>query len=424
MLVPEGGQNPYSDKTFAQNYEEGKQESAADFAKAKEAHPVITTAGSIVGGIPGAVIAGPSLAGSLGLGAVTGIGSTASDDPTELAKGAAGGAAMGGIGYGIGKAITSEPVKKLGSFLSDKAEQLAVNATGATGKQLAKYAPETGRELLDQGIVSFGDTPADILNKTTAGMKTASDSIESSLKDLSDKGIKVSRESIENAIQQRMKDLMSDPSKAGIVSAMDKMRNNISAAYSGGDPSVLAAEQAKRGFGKAIKNWADPTASQANKEIYGVLKDQVENAVKSSDSGLSDVFTSAKQQFGLLSPVKTAAAARVNQLNQSPLGGFTDTAAAAAGLMTSNPLTAAGAIIGRRAIAPRLASSAAATLDTVGSGLTSMTGASEQAFQMLSPKLQQAITTAAEQGPRQLAITHFLLGTGNPEYQTAVKQDK
>lgn len=82
---------------------------------------------------------------------------------------------------------------KLGKYVGDKAEQFAVAATGATGKQASEFAPGTGRALLDNGVVKFGrnqakiaDSAGALLDKTgedigqTVGEISAKDSVTKS----------------------------------------------------------------------------------------------------------------------------------------------------------------------------------------------------------------------------------------------------
>src|SRR6185312_3328327 len=60
-----------------------------------------------------------------------------------------------------------------GDALKGFAEKKAIASTGATGAQAAKFAPNAGRELLDQGIVGFGNSQAQVANKAAAALEAS-----------------------------------------------------------------------------------------------------------------------------------------------------------------------------------------------------------------------------------------------------------
>lgn len=286
MLVPEGGANPYSDQSFGENYRQGKQDSANEYARAMKAHPGATFAGSLVGGLPGAVIAGPSLAGSAGLGAIAGVGSTASDNPVDMAGGALSGATVGGIGYGVGKGLGA-----IRSALETATP--AVNTAKLAARKLTGLADEAMPSSLD-----FPERPADWFMKVRG-----------------------------------------------------------------------APEQ----------QYATKTLPPVNHSNF------TEDLLKGSAAG------------GLIGKPHIAgplyAISRLDVVKQSAQDAL-DTAAPALRAIDKTVQT------GAEFVGPQ--------------GVISN----------LSPKLQQTITQAAQQGPRQLAITHFLLGNTNPEYQSSVTQQK
>ena len=76
-----------------------------------------------------------------------------------------------------------------------------------------------------------------------------------------------------------------------------------------------------------------------------------------------------KKTYGVLAPINEAAERRAATLNQSPFGGLLDVAAAGAAGASVGGLpglaTGVAAATGRKVIAPRIASSAAVTLDGV-----------------------------------------------------------
>ena len=267
----------------------------------------------------------------------------------------------------IGKAAAAAPsaAKKL-------AEDLAEKATGATAVQAQKFKKGAGRELLDRGIVKFGQNPEETAKIAAAQVSKAESTIDSALKSLDEKGVKVKVDDVVQKISSEIESLKKDPSQSDIVKRLSSIVEDIKAT---GDEfvNVSAAEKTKRGFNKIAGNWLDPEKGQAGKIAYRAYRDAVETVAAKEAPEIAKSFKEAKQTYGLLSPIQEASERRAQQLKQSPIGGLLDTAAAGgvgASVGGVEGLAAGvAAAAARKAIAPRIASSSAVTLNEVSKAL-------------------------------------------------------
>ena len=408
-------------------YKKHRDESRALYDEAHKANPKSYTAGEITGGVlpaflPGVGAAsGASTLARLGRTALAGGAFGLGNSNADLTKGEVGKAALDtAIGAGTG-ALLQHGAEKLapklsdvGQYLRNKAENLAVTATGATGNQASKFAPNAGRELLDSGIVGFGNTPRNIADKASQRLTTSRNEIDSVLKALDEQGIKVSPEEVQNALSKHSAELSE---KAGTLPAFRKaqgLAEDVAQVQGKNSLPLSELESQKRSFGKT--NWADPDIAQAQKSTYRGLRDLVEEKAAHHNPQLANKFQTEKKAYETFSPIQEAAERRANQLQQSPVGGILDVASAGGALMHGNIPLAIAAPIARRAVAPRLASSGAVTLDTLGKALQT----SPQEF----GKFKNVLLNAASKGPSSLAATHYILAQTYPEYRELTMGDK
>lgn len=258
---------------------------------------------------------------------------------------------------------------KVGQYFKKGAEELAENATGATRVQAEKFRDGSGRYLLDNKIVSFGDTAENVAGKAGSAIKKSEDAIDTSLKSLDAQGVKVSQDKIVDSLKQEIGQLSKDPSKADVVKKLNSIIDDI---VETGESEITSsnAEQVKRGFNRMAKNWQDPEKGQAGKIAYRAYRDAVEKTAENANQAIAKTFKEGKDTFGRLVPIVDAAEKRAKQLNQSPLGGLLDTAAVIGGAIGSDdPLSGGvaglGAAMLRRKVSPRLASSMATTMDSI-----------------------------------------------------------
>ena len=211
----------------------------------------LPTIGSVVGGIaatpldlvsgPAGTMAGAGLGGALGSIAKDTINNYISPDKqTSLGQGAKNAlvqGALGGAAEGVGQ-VAAPYLSKAASFiskpvsdyLSNLAEKQAVKATGATGATVYnKFSDDAGRQLLDKGIVGFGDTQKSIAGKAADALDTSQQGINSSLSALDDQGANVSQDTIVGNLRSRAKALAKDPSQLDTADDLNRLADRLEA---------------------------------------------------------------------------------------------------------------------------------------------------------------------------------------------------
>lgn len=392
-------------------------------AQAEQANPNTYLGGQIAGGVGGALAMpalgaakGAGLAANVGKGAlqggITGYGmsdaDTLSGQAIDTGIGASLGGAAGGVGYGVGKLASKVGgyADDLGQRFKNKAEELAVKATGATGKQAEGFADDAGRQLLDRDLIRFGDTPENIAGRLDDRISESGNNIQRALEKSKSQGAKIDlleylgkSETKVNELRRAGKFLEADAIEAQtnkIIENADRL------GVDSFDPITM--ENIKRESQAGINYMADAKPTVAGKKVGASMqREAVEDAMRGLDKNLSNQFVEEKSLYGLLNPIQKAAEKRSSQLNQSPFGGLGDIASTAAG--GGNPMYAAA----RRMVAPRLASSAAISMDKIGDVVQK----SPQAFGKYAQVLQQA----SQRGPQGVASTHFLLQQSDPDYR-------
>lgn len=305
------------------------------------------------------------------------------------------------VARGIGKQATKSAAKAVdravektaGSFRKN-AEKLAVNATGATGKQASEFAPGAGRELLDRKIVRFGDNQVKIAERASKAVDQANQQIDDALSKLDSAGVKVDVNALKERLRSKISTMKSDPSQADIAKMLETEIGNIDEAIKASGSSqvqISQAELTKRGYNRKAGNWADPEKGQAGKEMYQTYRQGVEDAAQAADPATAKLFEEGKKAYGILAPIRESAERRAAQVQQHPLGGFLDVTSGVAGASAGGPIGAITAPIARRVVAPRLASSVAVTADSVADILSKVPKFAE--LQAKRPEVFQAIVS-------------------------------
>lgn len=400
---------------------------------AEKANPKSFAAGGVAGAIPLTIATGgEGLAANVASGALQGGATALGSSDADLTKGEFGqaakdtalgiglGAAGSAVGEGLGLvAKKATPlIGKVSKSLGAKAEKLALNATGATGRQSEKFADNAGRELLDRKLVRFGDNAENIADRTGDVLDQSQGKISNSLKDLDAQGGKVDKIQVLKEMQGQIDDLRSDPSQAGVRRKLESIRDDIKASGPSEElpqtsQSLSEAENTKRGF-QRLSNYNDPEAHQASKTAAGIYQKSVEkNALELNDK-IAGEFTQGKKDYGLFAPINEASERRAATLNQSPWGGLLDVAAVGAGATafgTGNDKTGAGLLsaVALRHGRPRLSSAAAVTTDLLSKNIGKL------------GKYAPAIQKALQRGPQAAAATHFVLSQTQPDYRQATQ---
>lgn len=434
-LVGDDGGNSFSD-LYGQDVDSARQANAA----AQAAHPYLYGAGNVAGGLAtGVATSGlaPAIEG------VTGLGATASRVLTGAGMGA-----LSGIGYGNGQSINNSAQQALEGALvggglsaafegaanamdpdalSASANKFATNATGATGVQVSRFDPDAGQELLSRGIVGFGDTQADIAKKATDALDQSRQGISDSLNALDAAGASpISKDDVVKYLQDKLGDLSNSPAQAGTAKQIQSVIGDFE---NGPDSYTLNGLENEKRLFQDRPNWNDPAMSDANIQVSDALRQLVEDKATSIDPTLSAQFQDAKADYGLLKPIQEAAQRRANVTQQSPYGGFMDTAAVTGGVATGHPLAAIAAPIARRVLAPRIGSSVASALNTASNAVSTIGDVGAQALnsvvqtnpELLGPWAQQ-LSVAASRSPQSLAATNYILSQTDQNYRTHMKQ--
>lgn len=392
-----------SPEAMADLYRQARDESRTNYKKAEKDNPVAFGAAQFGGAIaPAFVSGGATLPGLAAQGALQGFGSSEADltkgDLKGTAKdtgvGLAIGAGTSALGNLVGKIPFRKLLEKAGPKLEGIADKLALNATGATGAQAAKFQEGAGKALRERGFVKAGDSTEDVAKRLTQAMDFSEKEIGAAIQKLDDAGVTASVDNVMAAIRDKIKKYKSNSSKAAIVRKLQGIQDDIinvaeetgSLGLPGAPIPIGLAETTKRGWKKASGNWLDPEAGQAAKTAYRAYMSEVEKAALEANPQLANTFMNEKEIYGLLSPIEEAAQRRVLTLNQSPIGGLLDTTATVAGEMASGGKGIPVAI-GRRLLSPRVASTGMAIAEGLGKGATA---ASKLGAPNLSP-LQAAI---------------------------------
>lgn len=403
-----------------EDYLKSRDESRQNFKAAKEANPAAYVGGQLGGSLATSFIPGLGAGGlaktaltAAGLGAATAVGEEESGNLADLGASALKGGAIGGtggvLGYGIGKMAP-----KLRDYLAGKSKNLArymaLNSTGATGKELQKMKPETADYLLENNIVGFFDDAESIARK--AGNKV--DEVFSPVNSImDDPNLQVSTNELKNKIISKSGELSKNEALTDVANALKNKADDLPSQFTLDETTldpmenfrhIKDIENIKRDFGDKIKNWVDPSSARTNKELYDIYKNTVESTLEKASASGNELFKKAKDAYGILSPVQEAAINRAAQQKASQVGGFLDVAS---GIFAGEPATGAATAVGRRLFAPRVASSSAVLADSMSKMLQSG---------KLS-KFSNALNSALSRGPQAVIATDYLLQQMSPEYR-------
>jgi hypothetical protein len=387
-------------------YEKNRDEQRAKNEQSKKDWPKTYGATQIGASVvPTVLTAGTSIPAMAASGAAQGLGYSEAD----LTKGEVGQAAkdtaIGGvIGGGTGAVVqgvskfTPTILKYLSGKLGKGAEDLAENATGATGKQAAEFVPGTGRYLLDKGKVKIWDTAEDIAERAAQGMETAGKQIGSALDELDAVGTQASVDNVRNALLKQADDLAKIDGNQQIV---NQLRAKADELINRGESNIPISfgEKAKVAHNRMVNSFSPEADKNAAYHISTAYRKEVERAAEAADKEIAKKFMEAKKDYNILAPVEAAASKRALTQSQSPIGGLGDMVAGGVGGVQG--------VVAKRLIGPRLASTAAVSADVVSKALA----ATPEVF----GKYAKVLTEAAAKGGSNLAMTHMILQQ-DPEY--------
>lgn len=347
------------------------------------------------------------------------------DDAKRIGTNAVVGAAseLGGqvLGKGISAAAGSTLIKpyldeagnlivggmnKLGQYVGAQGEKLTLKATGATGLQMSKFAPGTGKALVDNVAPKFGESQEAFAGRIGDFTDQTGSKIGDIVDDLTKKGAAGSKQDLVAGIQSKIDELGTDPAQAQVVKQLEGIKADVSAGPE--TPDLSQIQKTKQGF-QSMVNWANPEGNAAKSAASDVYKNAVIDNGAATDFNATKSLVDANKTYSQLAPVAEASGRRAATVNQSPMGGFLDSTAAAAGAMTGGPAGAVVAPLARRALTSRLPTTLAATAN----GLSSILKSSPQAF----GKWASTLTEAAARGETSLNATDYILQQRDPGYR-------
>jgi hypothetical protein len=295
---------------------------------------------------------------------------------------------------------------KIGNSLKSKAEALAENATGATGAQSSKFEEGAGRQLLDRGLVKFGDNAENIAKRVGDAQDDAGKAISDALEKLDQQGVTASVDNVVKELETKVFDLNKSSGNEKLIGQIQKEIDNLYGRAQSNTP-VSLGEQSKRNF-QGRTNYKNPDLidQQSSAYVADAFKNEVESAALAGNNQLGTLFKEGKETYKLLEPVREAAEKRAATLNQSPLAGLLDVTGAIAGGAAAGVPGAVVGSAGRRIFAPRLSSSAAISFDAVSKKLLSnpkfkqLSASNPAQFNaMVLNTVQRAVDANTEKGP-------------------------
>lgn len=230
-----------------------------------------------------------SLPGQMALGAVSGTGYADKDTPGGTGGGAAIGAGSSLVGYGLGRYVAprvlnavSQPVKRA---LQDFAAKRAVKATGAIQSNI-KGIPkekllETGRVLLDQGVIRPFQSAAGVQETADEALKRLGPAVGETLKRADALAAQKAGPAFDwdTVLDRVQKEVIDDLGVEGRSLAQKPAQTVLDTAAEGGGYS--AANKLKHELQEGISYNADPKLKQrVARAIASIVRDEEEKQVE------------------------------------------------------------------------------------------------------------------------------------------------
>lgn len=481
----------FGDKSFGDNLAKFQGDRDAEDAQFAQQHPIANGLSEAAGGaaIPVApaleAAQGASLAARAGTGLAnaairtgTNTAISAADaavngrDPVKAAEQAAVfGAGLEGAGALAGGLSSqgsriADGVDELGGSLKSLAEEKAFKA--AVGNQAKAYNEAAdrgvinarGRELLDTGVVGFGDSAQQIADKAKAQKGVAGQGIGDLLSHLDEaapegavSGQKMADELREYASQvggsgnkalvERLHEAAADLETEGDMTfARAQVHKNSWNWEPGSSVSKTTARQVKGIIGDEMEDAAGRLASQSPGAAEAPAADQFGEMLQTSggesqmqpggavlreaqampapavDPAALQQYRDLKSQYGTMTDTRKYAQINANRYDKNNSASLGDKGLAVAGMMLSPGgalvKATAGAALGatNKLVRKRGNSAAAVGLDKIGD----MLKATPEVF----GKYAAPLLDAAARGEQSLAVTHYLLSAQDPGYQKVV----
>lgn len=433
-------------------YEQARDESRANYARAKDANPSTYTTGEIGGGVASALLPGANIArgASLGkavlqsalLGGVTGLGYSEADDLGGLAKDTAANAALGGLVGGAAQKfmpMASRALEKVGESAGDMAEKVAARALGAERGTIKSLGMDrvkgAGRYALDNELLGLGASTEDMVAKNAAIKSRGGEMMGKAYQAIDDAGASTfNPREVAEKVDDQLGDIWRSPLNRGEVNQFD---NTIEAilARGPGDIPISEAQLLKEELGSAA-NWKNKLQvspkEQMARDAYRIVSEQIDEAVKLGQgavdqAGLSTLLDEGKALYSKGSTAEQLLENKLAREEGNKFIGLTDAITGAGSLgyggATGDWETAAG-IMGAKKLGEKYGAKAAARgLDQVSKALmkspqmADLANRSPQVFNAIAQKMENVVASpvkAAENEPKpydKTAIMNKVRGT-------------
>ena len=404
---------------------------------AESEHPGAYMAGTAAGTLGTALVPGLNIASAEtmpgrvamagGLGAATGAGLSTHNpfqNQDELGHfqgdvvqggllGMAGQGVLGEALPAIGRAATGALPEALSGLAENAATKAATGGAGNVYKKLSKQGrvQDVGRELLDSGVVGFGDKAADIVPKAAAGKAAAGQTIG----DI----VTATDQALPNAvdgkqISQNILDYLAKKTGVGNEPLSNELLGYAQTFENKGQMSMADAMNDKASF---EYQGGDKARAQALNKVRSIIGDAMEDAASKADQDLG----AANAKYGAMASAEKGATEQAARQGANRWGGLIPnmtglaTGAVAYGASHNPAMAALGPVATgvHKIIQTRGSSTLAASADQVAQILR----AAPEALGEYAPLLQKAAT----QGNQSLDLVHYLLSK-DPSYVNQVNQ--
>lgn len=323
------------------------------------------------------------LGGSVAQGALAGLGSSEADltkgEVLPALRDAALGGAIGAAGHGLGKALGAG-ARKLGSGLRDFAEKRAAKALGARQVDLQKLKPEQiremARQMLDEGVVRFGDRVDDIAPRAAAAKEAAGERIGAILGQADEAGARFDVDALRDRIAKEL------GAKAKGNPIREAQLKEALKASGLGELDTSAGFEQIRGIKTALAEGVFPKLDAKGKQklaqqIAGIMSDEIGGQLgQARGPAAQDALEAANKAFGASANAARVSARGVKALEGnrwfSPSDYGVGLSGAIGGGLAGGPLgIATGPLLAlaHKVLRERGASMAAVGSDKIGAGL-------------------------------------------------------
>lgn len=427
-----------SDLSYADLYKARRDAIRRRDKSAEEQHPTAFTTGQVGGALASAVVPagglakGAGWAKNVGAGMLSGAGTSEAESLPELAEDTAEG---GALGFGLGALFGG--AGKVGNKIAGKfkkvAEDQAVDSLGpmlADEKALANKGlrDQLGRELLDEGVTTFGSSPAKqadrlapLLSKKGQVIGEIRDTVDKQARKAAQAGDElgaVNRQVDFNSALAKRAERAGKAAKEGTTKDVDVAKEVAKEAAHMGDIPLRSL----RDTGKIVKKLGDQIPFHkhvsewgaddlARYQVYKNLQRQMDGKIRGFTDRF-DEYQDAKNMFGMFKDGEKIA-------EKAAMRGKGDLAPGLKDLVTAGG--------GNKNLVDKIVD--ATTLKFVRDrGHSMIAKTADTAYKLLSTspevmgKYNGPLTQALKRGNKAFFTTHMMLMNQDPEYAEMVQQ--